>query len=146
MNITPAELAEIEELNRNRTQGDWEFVDAEGNQFVMAGDEYICALAGVFARDNDFKFIARAAVITPKLVQAVRELQWRPIETAPKEGRILLMRGGRSIIGYWDTQKYHSNPKPYWASDTSCVSVTRDRSTPPTHWMPLPQPTPNGKE
>lgn len=66
-------------------------------------------------------------------------MEWQPIEAAPKTGDCILLWRGRSRaeIGYWNDQKYHSNPNPYWAAVGS-LGVTYDRDSPPTHWMPLP--------
>ena len=74
---------------------------------------------------------------------------WQPIETAPKDGsNILLLRGGRCVVGYWDTDKYAKRPKPYWSHDCERIFGTREaKSNPPSHWMPLPAaPTLAGKE
>lgn len=62
---------------------------------------------------------------------------WHPIETAPKDGTIILLVGGT----------YHGNPFPgYWelrpfSPGRPWVSVVNDRRLyehVPTHWMPLP--------
>lgn len=58
---------------------------------------------------------------------------WQPIETAPKDGtRILVARvtDGRVGISWWDGLRLEDKDK--WA----CYSML----TPPTHWMPLPDP------
>ena len=64
------------------------------------------------------------------------EGQWRPIETAPKDGtRVLLLRSHeegfdskRIGVGYWKNETWWS---------------TRP-GMPPSHWLPLPAP-PEGK-
>ena len=54
--------------------------------------------------------------------------EWQPIETAPRDGKIILIYGedfgvteGRCDQGYWLVFWYHTDVNP-------------------THWMPLPEP------
>jgi len=59
--------------------------------------------------------------------------EWFPIETAPKDGRRILIAGHYdcirwTAIGAWAEGEFHSEP---------------DKFSPlrfPTHWMPLPEP------
>jgi len=68
--------------------------------------------------------------------------EWQRIETAPKtRQRIILWSGGHSDFGWWDDQKYHEKPKPFWKTQSS-HGVYWDRENQPTHWMPEP-PEPN---
>ena len=56
---------------------------------------------------------------------------WQPIETAPKDGMIVLLDADvpwRIRIGYYNNGKFHSIPQGSMANDQ------------PTHWMPLPSP------
>lgn len=72
---------------------------------------------------------------------------WQPIETGPKDGsRVLLYfppngnRSERIEAGYWEIQKWHNRPKPYWSGDCErSLGVTWYRLTQPTHWQPLPE-------
>jgi hypothetical protein len=55
-------------------------------------------------------------------------MNWRPIETAPRDGTLILMiKDGNHMIGYW------LNDPPMWIE--WCVGQVN-----PTHWMPLPPP------
>ncbi len=63
---------------------------------------------------------------------------WQPIETAPKDGRVILCIGHANI--------HHVEPMMYYASDpgqdNGCWGWL-EGDTPmkqPTHWMPLPAP------
>lgn len=64
--------------------------------------------------------------------------RWQPIETAPKDGSVIVAigavpaRGGYSII-FWDT--FHEEWAGYTAEDEK-----RLVKFPPLHWMPLPEP------
>jgi hypothetical protein len=70
----------------------------------------------------------------------ISEDKWRPIETAPKDGRRIFLYGAAgfgetsSDVGYWDRDP-----------EDECGQCWRDgtceRIEPiPTHWMPLPEP------
>ena len=72
-------------------------------------------------------------------------MKWQPIETAPKDGKIVLYRPlawpwARITIGSWNADGYRKNPRPYWKMDRLDVSVAQMRKWEPTHWMPLPEP------
>lgn len=68
---------------------------------------------------------------------------WQPMETAPKDRRILTRRPGRTVgISKWNTQPHHSNPKPYWEDERMFFGVRSDRGMEPTGWMPLPEDNP----
>lgn len=68
--------------------------------------------------------------------------QWQPIETAPKDGTWILLRGEsgyinrpyRVHVGRWDAKYRPKNP---W--QTSEATSFEDDGEPPTHWMPVPR-------
>lgn len=67
---------------------------------------------------------------------------WQPIETAPKDGTLILCfypdRHGhdRYSLRYWSTGDWRSSGrKEGW-----CDQYRQLRSIDPTHWMPLPPP------
>lgn len=64
------------------------------------------------------------------------EHHWRPIETAPKEGSILLWTGNaEKPTMFWGAMReYGKHARPGWWIVTSGISVE------PTHWQPLPAP------
>ncbi len=67
-------------------------------------------------------------------------MNWQPIETAPKDGRrIIVSCDGRVRTAYWTDNGEARRPKPYWYYD-SAMGVKWVRNNPPTHWMPLPEP------
>lgn len=56
---------------------------------------------------------------------------WQPIETAPKDGRGILVAKGFSIyVVNWD---------PFYEWWYVCSNIILRANT-PTHWMPLPEP------
>jgi hypothetical protein len=65
--------------------------------------------------------------------------EWQPIETAPKDGRILVCTGEREYVAEW--QDFKNSKTSIWngwfvaTNDTGgCGSFVA-----PTHWMPLPE-------
>ena len=67
---------------------------------------------------------------------------WKPIETAPKDGsRILVWIPGEEMtrIARWDRMEFYTHPKPYWSIERGVSRTRRDRENPPSHWMPLPE-------
>ena len=64
---------------------------------------------------------------------------WRPIETAPKDGTILLLTDGRDVVaGLWDA----ADPKYRWCflDSPPALNGMPDNRHGPTHWTPLPDP------
>ena len=57
---------------------------------------------------------------------------WQPIETAPKNGRILISRVGHPWVFAAEWSERHR----HWATGPSLMDFFAN----PTHWMPLPQP------
>lgn len=77
-------------------------------------------------------------------------MEWHPIETAPKDGTVVLVfpptwkgKGRTASVAKWDDDKYAKKPRPYWSRDDALGQVTASRNTPPTHWMPMPPPPSN---
>jgi hypothetical protein len=79
-------------------------------------------------------------------------MEWMPIETAPKvedEDVLLLMGNGARTVGRWDTQPFHTKPRPLWKTERGYLyGKAWDRENQPTHWMALPPPPtqPQGDE
>jgi hypothetical protein len=73
-------------------------------------------------------------------------MNWKPIETAPKDKRILLFYSDESrvhsrvVCGAWNDDKYNRKPRPYWSNDlVSIFGLNYARAHVPTHWMTLPE-------
>jgi hypothetical protein len=71
----------------------------------------------------------------------------QPIETAPKDKRILLVyetpfftdHGTCFVCGKWDDDQYAARPRPYWTNDYDTLLGKRIvRGKQPIGWMPLP--------
>ena len=73
-------------------------------------------------------------------------MTWQPIETAPKDGSLVLLYRpdaydwGKVTPGKWETQQYSKKPKPYWDIWLKIGGISESRAWVPTHWMPLPEP------
>ena len=65
--------------------------------------------------------------------------EWKPIETAPKDGRqnVLLWNGKRVYEGHWGLGRYNRSTREY---EHAWISHPNSGDTKPTHWMPLPKP------
>lgn len=70
--------------------------------------------------------------------------EWQPIETAPKDGRMLLLWIGdeKPIVGHWHQDDRHPqmtgwDPAEYGHEGCGCCA---DHMPVPTLWMPLPEP------
>jgi hypothetical protein len=69
-------------------------------------------------------------------------MDWQPIETAPKDGRgILLFADGEVWLGRWG----YSEPSGSYAEEKEWVTPSEgpgynSQIENPTHWMPLPTP------
>lgn len=112
-------------------------------------DLYDAAIADMRRSDAacyDWAEISQASYQRAKRAEAERdELQWQPIETAPKDGRELLLFDGYVHLGSWtNDSNYPDEPKQWFDNsydDYSCGYA----STPlkPTHWLLKPSlPTP----
>jgi hypothetical protein len=60
--------------------------------------------------------------------------EWKPIETAPKDTAVLIYRNGYNIA-HFNTQAGKWIGYAWDSADTRIM-----RLSPPTHWMPLPEP------
>jgi hypothetical protein len=72
---------------------------------------------------------------------------WKPIESAPKDGTMILcLYAGdyghrRYSLRYWSTGDWPSSGR----REGWCDHHRQLRSTDPTHWMPLPAPPEGGE-
>ena len=66
-------------------------------------------------------------------------MEWKPIETAPKDGtKVLLWADGQVEIGDWLPDAHPWNDTSWWIEGGQITARN------PTHWMPLPE-APNVK-
>jgi len=72
---------------------------------------------------------------------------WQPIETAPRDGTIILLADrGYVLVGYWGLAKgvspAGSNKRFPWVTldETNGVNSMMDGEFGPDHWMPRPKP------
>lgn len=68
---------------------------------------------------------------------------WQPIETAPKDGTVILVYpatwGDRTCsMANYDDDRYAKKPRPFWNRVDDLGRITLSRNNPPTHWLPLP--------
>lgn len=72
-------------------------------------------------------------------------MDWKPIETAPKDCDVLLFCQHAGVVrGRWTADMYTKKPSPYWTHDReSRHGVRATRADQPTHWAPLKGPEHN---
>lgn len=79
-----------------------------------------------------------------ELERTIAALQPRPIETAPRDGTVVLLwhaRDGAYVSGYWHTEPTIDNPlrgyEPGWSWWVAVNDIVMwDDGTEPTHWLP----------
>lgn len=71
-------------------------------------------------------------------------MKWKPIETAPKDRKILLwftLHAGTACVGKWEDQRYHVKPKQHWSCDLAHIwGINTIRRCQPTHWCEIEPP------
>jgi hypothetical protein len=110
------------------------------------------SFGGTWSGSRDVNVAVQEAAVDDKvneIVDAIRALSalasppgpqdgWRPIETAPKDGRDIILGGckiGPSVrVAHWGAGAYNRKTKSY---DLDWTSVTAFGFA-PTHWQPLP--------
>jgi hypothetical protein len=94
---------------------------------------------------------AKAAVAVTDAAPPTAPNSWRPIETAPRDGRHILLRMGSETVtlGWWDPNAKNGLRYPWQFVDTGMLgtgyvngsginSIIDGRGGGPTHWRPLP--------
>lgn len=83
-------------------------------------------------------------------LEAALANQWRPIETAPKDGTLVLLvqPWRRTAIGSYRIDQMAHDAGPTWLADDYDEYSTGYASTPlaPAYWMPLPAPPKGGEQ
>jgi hypothetical protein len=79
-------------------------------------------------------------------------MNWQPIETAPKDRRILLyypepiFNGINMVFGRWDEDEFYKKPQPHWEHDKDRLSgKPAMRNSHPSHWADIEAPATGGK-
>ena len=76
-------------------------------------------------------------------------MEWRPIETAPKDKRILIANTTRIELASWKDESYSSEELVKEGPKQRVYEIVHHKSGywdhhgdwfEPTHWMPLPEP------
>ena len=63
-------------------------------------------------------------------------MDWQPIETAPKDGTVVLLAGCRKPVA----AAWLEDEIDYWHVDDNKLGPFALGGPAPTHWMPLPKP------
>jgi len=62
-------------------------------------------------------------------------MEWQPIKTAPKVGRIWAFNGDQGVMSWSEGDEW-----ALWAWAEELLSDVDPSPVQPTHWMPLPEP------
>ena len=140
--LSDERLAEIEARAAAATPGPWEADGEPNNRIVWCGPEdRVCFMTSNGRGVENGDFIAHARDDIPALLAELKELraerEWRPIETAPKDGtRILLAYKGGIQQGYWLDNSDKQWPWSGWKICDQQVPVNSYHK--PEAWMPIP--------
>lgn len=67
--------------------------------------------------------------------------KWQPIDTAPKDGTVILGYEKRGIVSmYWETYFIRPEGEVFGFWELGVEEEESDDMWTPTHWMPLPPP------
>lgn len=66
-------------------------------------------------------------------------MKWEPIETAPKDGRELLLYPSLFVtrvydVGWWDADKHAATPRPRWSRHGRAAKWVQRQ---PTHYIDI---------
>lgn len=128
-----AALRQIEEKS-------WHWMDRESVDLedVISPDER--THYKVRARKEEGR-IAHAALAQPEVVG---DRGWRPIETAPKDGTVVLLScDGMTGLGWWADERFGSSAPGEWRA-YSFEDCDNWQPCVPVAWMPAPEPLPWG--
>ena len=95
-----------------------------------------------FSLPKGNRYISPATEIAWEAWQAARERQWLPIESAPKNGRVILTWDGVNMsLCNWAncSEVWEQEERMGWSSGYDCSTMSHDEEY-PTHWIPLPNP------
>ena len=85
-----------------------------------------------------FGLKAENAALRQQLAEAQARMKWQPIETAPKDGRSIIIWDADHLF-HFCFARY--SEQQWWPSNPLGLPVPHYlRVTSPTHWMPLPEP------
>ena len=113
--------------------------DLEAAGAEIAGLKELLKSGCLLLEDNEVKD-SRIAELEAEIARLREQTQWRPIETAPKDGSLILgwdnkvMRGkGAACVMLWARNEH--TQKHEWMNFSNAYRVDN-----PRYWMPLPQP------
>jgi hypothetical protein len=93
----------------------------------------------------DIQLGTETAARYAEALRVVREsIEWQPVETAPKDERILLWYPkwdgleGVVVVGCWHRDEFGRPPQPHWTNDSS-LDWEYTYHHQPTHWRRIPE-------
>ncbi|MGB6230739.1 MAG: hypothetical protein WBF53_11515 [Litorimonas sp.] len=133
----------VREMLAEATPGPWKLALNPEGDYIICQDATGDALATEWFGSVPNTQLMSA---TPALAQAwLDAVEWRPIETAPKDGtRILTCRPGAvPAVSFWQTHfgesRFGEDPETFM-EQAHFEEYWQACDYQPTHWRPLPQP------
>lgn len=114
-----------------------QLADALQHALMWTDDQYVHSI---------WRARAIEALAVHRQQEACKSLMWQPIETAPKDGTLLLLwercEDEPFIGSWWDKWGRWVASTTHYDTDGNACVIDRVYSDGVTHWMPLP-PTPD---
>lgn len=91
-----------------------------------------------------------SALLAENAALRAEMVEWRPIETAPRDGTVILGWSSffpkrRPVEVAWDPDRYARKPVPRWVARDAVYGRRAFIDHPLTHWLPLP-PAPGAED
>lgn len=75
--------------------------------------------------------------MSAELTRDQKRINWQPIETAPRDRKIMLWANGAEYSGRWDDDRHSSKPRPYWTYNAAWLGISGIRANQPVAWREL---------
>lgn len=63
-------------------------------------------------------------------------MEWQPIETAPKNGTVVIGRATSVVWNLFDIHAMHWEGEAWWRNNGGCFT---SQFSNPSHWIPMPE-------
>jgi hypothetical protein len=84
---------------------------------------------------------ATVAELEERIRTLEAERQWQPIDTAPKDGTVVILADVHSVwTGFWHNGKDNYWGFEGWYEEDQRANILTAKPSPATDWMPLPSP------
>jgi len=129
----------IERVGRCALQYDEELPEPVGHLRMGPNQDFVTTKVASEIADSKWRRVYTADQVRQAMAndRAKQVPKWLPIETAPKDGRDILVRYGKWVFCVFADTENELNWTTFDGHDFNCLR--REYAT-PTHWMPAPDP------